>query len=99
MPSELEQSMESLIVVFHKYAKEDGDGKTLTKKEFRKLMETELASFLATQRDPDAVSRIMKDLDQNRDGKVDFTEFVSLVVGLSVACEQIYQLHEKKAKK
>lgn len=38
--------MEKLIVLFHKYADEDGDGKHLSKKEFKKLVETELPTFL-----------------------------------------------------
>lgn len=41
----------------------------------------------------------MKDLDTNSDGQVDFEEFVSLVVGLSIACEQCYQLRMKNATK
>lgn len=49
-----------------------------------------------SQKDPAAVDKIMKDLDTNRDGQVDFEEFVSLVVGLSIACEQCYQMHMKK---
>lgn len=38
----------------------------------------------------------MKDLDANGDGEVNFEEFVSLVVGLSIACEQIYQKHKNQ---
>nr|XP_046171424.1 protein S100-A1-like [Oncorhynchus gorbuscha] len=97
MPSELERSMESLIMVFHRYSEKDGDGNTLSKKELKELMQTELASFLKSQKDPATIDKIMKDLDQNGDGKVNFEEFVSLVVGLSIACEQIYQLHTMKA--
>jgi len=41
----------------------------------------------------------MRDLDTNGDGQVDFEEFVSLVVGLSIACEQCYQMHLKKTGK
>lgn len=39
----------------------------------------------------------MKDLDTNGDGQVDFEEFVSLVVGLSIACEQCYQTQMRKS--
>lgn len=42
---------------------------------------------------------ILKDLDQNKDQKVDFEEFLPLVCGLSLACEKCYRLHEKKGKK
>lgn len=127
--TELEKCMESLIVIFHRYADEDGDGKTLTKKELKKLMETELPAFLKVrcfcffsnlipilstsqcicatyfslfqaQKNPKAVDSILKDLDQNKDDKLNFEEFLSLVVGLSMACEKCYVLHEqKKAKK
>lgn len=44
--TELEKCMESLIVIFHRYASESGDGNTLTKKELKKLIEGELPSFL-----------------------------------------------------
>uniref|UniRef100_A0A8C7WTI1 S100 calcium binding protein A10a n=2 Tax=Oryzias sinensis TaxID=183150 RepID=A0A8C7WTI1_9TELE len=92
MPSELENAMESLIKVFHRYAKEN----QLSRRDLRELMENELSNFLKAQKDPAAVDKIMKDLDANGDGQVDFEEFVSLVVGLSVACEQCYQMEMKK---
>ncbi|XP_035537928.1 protein S100-A10a [Morone saxatilis] len=96
MPSELEGAMESLIKVFHRYASKDG---VLSRRELRELMENELSNFLRSQKDPAAVDKIMKDLDTNGDGRVDFEEFVSLVVGLSIACEQCYQIHMKKTGK
>ncbi|XP_075995400.1 protein S100-A10-like [Genypterus blacodes] len=95
MPSDLETSMEMLIKVFHRYAK---DG-ALSRKTLRDLMTVELSNFLQSQKDPAAVDKIMKDLDTNGDGKVDFEEFVSLVVGLSIACEQCYKAHMKKMEK
>ncbi|KAF0024580.1 hypothetical protein F2P81_023382 [Scophthalmus maximus] len=85
MPSELENAMESLIKVFHRYASDDGKSTTLNRRELRSLMENELSNFLQSQKDPAAVDKIMKDLDTNGDGQVDFEEFVSLVVGLSIA--------------
>lgn len=49
-----------------------------------------------SQKDPAAVDKIMKDLDANGDNQVDFEEFVSLVVGLSIACEQCYAAQMKQ---
>ncbi|XP_052000489.1 protein S100-A10b [Xyrauchen texanus] len=96
MPSDLERAMETLIVVFHRYADKEGSSATLSRKELKQLMETELSSFLKSQRDPAAVDKILKDLDSNGDGEVNFEEFVALVVGLSIACEQIYQMKQKQ---
>merc|ERR1712212_95421 len=96
MPSELEKAMESMIMVFHKYASKEGSESSLSRRELKDLMENELSGFLKSQKDPGAVDRIMKDLDANGDGQVNFEEFVSLVVGLSIACEQCYQMHKSK---
>lgn len=49
MPSELEQAMESLIKVFHRYASKDGRSGTLSRRELRELMENELTNFLKVQ--------------------------------------------------
>ncbi|KAM8870231.1 protein S100-A10b [Spinachia spinachia] len=94
--TELEKCMESLITIFHRYADEDGDKKSLSKKELKKLIETELPTFLKSQKNPKVVEQIRKDLDQNGDAMVDFEEFLSLIVGLSIACEQCFMLHEQK---
>ncbi|XP_040021056.2 protein S100-A10b [Gasterosteus aculeatus] len=94
--TELEKCMESLITIFHRYADADGDGKSLSKKELNKLVETELPTFLKSQKNPKVVEQIRKDLDQNGDDKVDFEEFLSLIVGLSIACEKCFMLHEQK---
>lgn len=52
-----------------------------------------------SQKNPKIVDRIMKDLDQNKDDKLDFEEFLPLIAGLSMACEKCYMLNEKKGKK
>lgn len=48
------------------------------------------------QRDPMALDKIMKDLDQCRDGKVGFQGFFSLVAGLTIACNDYFVLHMKQ---
>lgn len=66
--------METLMFTFHKYA---GDKNYLSKEDLRALMEKEFPGFLENQRDPMALDKIMKDLDQCRDGKVGFQSFFS----------------------
>ncbi|XP_008122078.1 protein S100-A11 [Anolis carolinensis] len=83
-PSETERCIESLLAVFHKYAKGDRDANTLSKEEFKRFMNTELASL--TKKDPAIVDRIGKKIDMNNDGNIDFEEFLNLVGGIASAC-------------
>lgn len=40
----------------------------------------------------------MTDLDENKDGEVDFQEFVVLVAALTVACNEFFMDLEKSSK-
>ncbi|ETE60521.1 hypothetical protein L345_13731, partial [Ophiophagus hannah] len=88
-PTETERCIESLLAVFQRYAGKEGDSKTLSKKEFRIFMDTELASFTKNQKDPGVVDRMMKKLDINSDGQLDFAEFLNLIGGLAVAVHEM----------
>ncbi|XP_038624776.1 protein S100-A1 [Tachyglossus aculeatus] len=90
MGSELEQAMESLINIFHTHSGKEGDKYKLSKKELKELLQAELAGFLDVQRDTEVVDKILKDLDENGDGEVDFQEYVVLVATLTVACNAFF---------
>ncbi|XP_077012096.1 protein S100-A11 [Tamandua tetradactyla] len=85
-PTETERCIESLIAVFQKYAGPEGNRNTLSKQEFLNFMNTELAAFTKNQKDPGVLDRMMKRLDQNADGQLDFQEFLNLIGGLASAC-------------
>uniref|UniRef100_A0A0B8RP84 Protein S100 n=1 Tax=Philothamnus irregularis TaxID=1899461 RepID=A0A0B8RP84_9SAUR len=87
-PTETERCIESLLAVFHRYAGGDGNSNTLSKKEFKTFMDTELGSFTKNQKDPGVVDRMMKRLDMNNDGQLDFSEFLNLIGGLASACHE-----------
>ncbi|MCI4374502.1 hypothetical protein PGIGA_G00006920 [Pangasianodon gigas] len=90
MVSQLEIAMDSLIKVFHTYSSKEGDKYKLSKAEMKSLLQGELSDFLAASKDPLVVEKIMSDLDENRDGEVDFQEFVVLVAALTVACNDFF---------
>ncbi|XP_056089092.1 toll-like receptor 18 [Rhinichthys klamathensis goyatoka] len=90
MVSKLETAMEGLIKVFHTYSSKEGDKYKLSKAELKSLLHGELGDFLAASKDPMVVEKIMSDLDENRDGEVDFQEFVVLVAALTVACNEFF---------
>ncbi|KAG2462931.1 protein S100-A1-like [Polypterus senegalus] len=90
MKSQLERAMESLITVFHNYSGREGDKHKLSKMEMKSLLQGELSDFLTESKDPLVVDKIMKDLDENHDGEVDFQEFVVLVAALTMACNDFF---------
>ncbi|XP_051848557.1 protein S100-A11 [Antechinus flavipes] len=90
-PTETERCIESLIAVFQKYAGREitNSPNTLSKTEFLSFMHTELASFSQNQ-DPAVLDRMMKKLDLNCDGQLDFQEFLNLIGGLAQACHAAF---------
>ncbi|KAK2504077.1 hypothetical protein MC885_013555 [Smutsia gigantea] len=90
MPSQMEHAMETMMFTFHRFAGEKGH---LTKEDLRVLMEKEFPGFLENQKDPLAVYKIMKDLDQCRVG---FQSFFSLIAGLAIACNDYFVPHMKQ---
>lgn len=97
MPTETERCIESLIAVFQKYSGKDGNSCHLSKTEFLSFMNTELAAFTKNQKDPGVLDRMMKKLDLNSDGQLDFQEFLNLIGGLAIAChESFLQTSQKR---
>ncbi|XP_042536738.1 protein S100-A10-like [Dipodomys spectabilis] len=92
MPSQMEHAMETIMFTFHKYA---GDKGYLVKEGRRVLMDKEFPGFL----DLLAMDKIMKDLDQCRDGKVGFQSFFSLIAGLTIACHDCFVVHMKQKRR
>ncbi|XP_069507188.1 protein S100-A1-like isoform X2 [Ambystoma mexicanum] len=90
MSSQLEDAMQALITIFHKYSGREGDKFKLSKKELKDLIHNELGGFLETQKDMSSVDNVLKELDENGDGEVDFQEFVIMVATLTVACNTFF---------
>ncbi|CAO2592539.1 Protein S100-A1 [Lemmus lemmus] len=82
--------METLLKVFHVHSGKEGDKYKLSKKELKDLLQMELSGFLDVQKDADAVDKVVKELDENGDGEVDFQEYVVLVASPTVACNNFF---------
>ncbi|XP_059521517.1 protein S100-A10-like [Myotis daubentonii] len=95
MLPQMEHAMETMMFTVHKFA---GDKGYLTKEDLRVLMEKEFPGFLENQKDPLAVDKIMKDLDQRREGRVGFQSVFSLIAGLAFAitCDDYFVEHMKQ---
>ncbi|KAM9353973.1 protein S100-A1-like [Symphorus nematophorus] len=97
MPTILQQAIEGLIAVFHSYSGKEGDKCKLSKPELKNLLYGELGDVMEENKDSTVVDKIMSDLDENKDGQVDFQEFVLLVVALTVACNEFFTSECKEA--
>uniref|UniRef100_A0A2I3GNC9 Protein S100 n=1 Tax=Nomascus leucogenys TaxID=61853 RepID=A0A2I3GNC9_NOMLE len=83
-------SIESLTSLFQKYAGKGGYNCTLSKTEFLSFVNAELAAFTKSQKDPGVLDCVMKKLDTNNDGQLDFSEFLNLMGGLAMACHDSF---------
>lgn len=101
--STLEKAMQTLVFVFHEYASKDKDAKgkelskepvdefKLNKGELKELLHKELPHFMGDVRDAHKLNQMMSDLDEDKDGQVDFQEFVVFIASLSCVCNEIIE--------
>ncbi|XP_073493492.1 uncharacterized protein [Phyllobates terribilis] len=89
-PTEMERSMEKIITIFQRYAGKEGSAASMSYKEFENFMNSELSSFIKGQKDPNILQKMMKSVDGSADGRkdqeLDFQEFLNLIGGMMVAC-------------
>ncbi|MBN3317664.1 S10A9 protein, partial [Atractosteus spatula] len=72
--------MEAAIQTMVKTFQTSSKGKdSLSGKEFQKLVQTQLSNILSDTESAKAVKEMKEGLDTNKDGKVSFQEFMSLV--------------------
>ena len=90
IPTKTKWCIESLIAVFQKHAGRDGNNSKLSKAKFLIFMNTELGAFTKNQKDPGVLDRMMKRLDLNSDGQLEFQEFLNLIGGLAIACHESF---------
>ncbi|GAA6092845.1 ictacalcin-like [Tachysurus ichikawai] len=88
--SQLQQGMGMLIATFHKYSGKEGDKFTLSKSELQDLLNKEMGDIFGKTQDKEALDKIFKDLDANKDGSVDFQEYITLVACITMLCNEFF---------
>ncbi|XP_075871220.1 protein S100-B [Nelusetta ayraudi] len=91
--TDLETSMATIIAVFQKYSKREGDAHKLKKSELRDLLNDELPDLLGHVKDQATLDGVMESLDADGDSECDFQEFMTLVSAVTVCCHEFFQ-HE-----
>ncbi|XP_048110204.1 protein S100-B-like [Alosa alosa] len=84
--SDLENSMVSIINVFHKYS---GHKCHLKKADLKDLINNEMSHFMKKVQDSETLDQIFTDLDQNGDLEIDFQEFIALIAMVTSACHDL----------
>ncbi|CAN9503736.1 unnamed protein product [Ophioblennius macclurei] len=82
--SDTQIAMALLLGVFNKYAGKEGDSDTLTKTELKDLLQNELKELLGKAKDNSAIDTIFEELDRDTDNKVDFKEFGTFILSLTL---------------
>ncbi|XP_059364702.1 ictacalcin-like [Carassius carassius] len=89
--SDLQKSMSTLIAVFYKYSGKEGDKKTLSKGELKELITKEMGDISGKTFNQAELDKMFKDLDANKDGTVDFKEYITMVAGITMICNDFFQ--------
>ncbi|XP_077177022.1 protein S100-A12-like [Paroedura picta] len=84
--TEMEQSIQTILKLFHESAAQEGDHDTLNKAELRGFINKNFPNFLKKLKDPIILENVFEQLDTNKDQEISFGEimqFVTIVAILS----------------
>ncbi|KAL1772145.1 hypothetical protein HispidOSU_007368 [Sigmodon hispidus] len=88
METPLEKALTTMVTTFHKYSGREGSKLTLSRKELKELIKTELS--LAEKMKESSIDNLMKSLDKNSDQEIDFKEYSVFLTTLCMAYNDFF---------
>ncbi|NXE00723.1 S10AG protein, partial [Chaetorhynchus papuensis] len=99
--TELEWAVQVLVNNFDKYSSRCcccKNPRRISKKDFRKMLSRELNHMLTDTGNRRAADKLICDLDENKDGRISFQEYWTLIGGIASPIAQIIRQQEQSVK-
>ncbi|NWT47274.1 S10AG protein, partial [Rynchops niger] len=99
--TELEWAVQVLVNNFDKYSSRRcccKKPRRISKKDFRKMLSCELNHMLTDTGNRRAADKLICDLDENKDGRISFEEYWTLIGGIASPIAQIIRQQELSVK-
>ncbi|KAL1772440.1 hypothetical protein HispidOSU_019917 [Sigmodon hispidus] len=89
MLSDLEQALESIVEVYHKYSQLQRNKHALYRDDLQKLLSTECSQYLQKKN----ADTIFREMDINQDQAINFEEFLVLLIKVGVEAHKDSHKH------
>ncbi|MEE6501894.1 hypothetical protein FKM82_004350 [Ascaphus truei] len=91
--SELEKALATTVLVYNSYS--DSDGR-ISKAEAKDLLQTQFQNFIQGQETKPKYKELISDLDGDKDGKIDFEDFMILLLSLCLMSDLFHEIRKVK---
>ncbi|KAJ8354822.1 hypothetical protein SKAU_G00223890 [Synaphobranchus kaupii] len=88
--SAIQSGMSLIIAAFHKYSEKEGNKYTLSKSELKDLLNNEMGDIFGKASDKGEIDKIFEGLDVNKDGSVDFQEYMNMITVITMLCNEFF---------
>ncbi|XP_051873586.1 sentan-like [Pristis pectinata] len=94
--TDLEKSVATIAIIFNNHTGPDGK---LSKAQAKDLLSTQFQSFIKGQELKPKYKEIMSDLDEDKDRRMDFEDFMILLTSLTIMSDLMHELRSVTVKK